>query len=339
VIALSYSDGTRGTADDAAGGAVGGDEQPLIYSAALDNTIRVWDPYDMATLATMHEQHSEISCMHASPLCDFLITGNDDGSIRLWNPDSGSRVSLTGHTNTITCLDVVMRGNTELLLSGGYDAHVGVWDVAKRKTTMPRIEAMLRAHTQEILCLKANSMNGTFITAGNDKRIHVWSLSNYSQLARLEGHSEPVTCLALDGNFLLSGSEDGSVRVWDMHSYTALASLPIHSAAVEDLLIEPQTGLLVTCATDCSVRVWDYGSARELQVWKHTEEFRCVALRRSSGHVIAGTEQNSIIAFPLAQVMARLKTAAEDQAVEGAPAPADAAPAPATTAPSSQAPS
>ena len=52
-----------------------------------------------------------------------------------------------------------MRGNTELLLSGGYDAHVGVWDVAKRKTTMPRIEAMLRAHTQEILCLKANSVS------------------------------------------------------------------------------------------------------------------------------------------------------------------------------------
>ena len=27
---------------------------------------------------------------------DFLVTGNDDGSIRLWNADSGSTISLTG---------------------------------------------------------------------------------------------------------------------------------------------------------------------------------------------------------------------------------------------------
>jgi hypothetical protein len=31
-----------------------------------------------------------------------------------------------------------------------YDAHVGVWDVTKRKSTMPRMEAMLRAHKSEV---------------------------------------------------------------------------------------------------------------------------------------------------------------------------------------------
>ena len=32
---------------------------PVIYSAALDNTIRAWDPYDMATLSIMHETEGE----------------------------------------------------------------------------------------------------------------------------------------------------------------------------------------------------------------------------------------------------------------------------------------
>ena len=96
----------------------GGDPQ-VIYSASLDNTIRAWDPYDMAVLSVLTEQHSEISCLFVSSLCEFLVSGNDDGSIRLWNPDSGSTISLSGHTNTVCCLDVGVRGGAELLLSSG----------------------------------------------------------------------------------------------------------------------------------------------------------------------------------------------------------------------------
>ena len=34
----------------------------------------------------------------------LLLTGNDDGTIRLWNPDSGSTITLEGHSNTVCCL-------------------------------------------------------------------------------------------------------------------------------------------------------------------------------------------------------------------------------------------
>ena len=154
-----------------------------------------------------------------------------------------------------------------------------------------------------MLCLKANLMNGTFITAGNDKQVHVWALANYAQLACLKGHTGAVTCLALDGNFLLSGSEDGTVRVWDLHSYMPLASLQIHSAPVEGMLVVPENGLLVTCSTDSTVRVWDYGRAEQVTIWRHPEEFRCLTLRRTTGHVLAGTEQCNIVAFPLSEVV------------------------------------
>ena len=44
----------------------------------------------------------------------------------------------------------------------------------------------------------------------------VWSARLYEQLGKHVGHEGPVTCLALDGNFLLSGGEDCSVRLWDL---------------------------------------------------------------------------------------------------------------------------
>jgi len=156
-------------------------------------------------------------------------------------------------------------------------------------------------------------MNGTFITAGNDRCIHVWSGTTFAQLARLEGHKEAVTCLTLDGNFLLSGSEDGVVHMWDLHSYMSLASLQIHDAPIEDMLVVAENGLLVTCSADCTVRVWDYGVGDEVQVWRHPEQFRCLTMRRSTGHVLAGTEQHNIVAFPFAEAIAARERQREER--------------------------
>lgn len=258
----------------------------------------------------------ELSSRHPprhTSLCAFLLTGNDDGTIRLWNPDSGSTITLTGHTNTVCCLDVVVRGRADLLLSAGFDGHVGVWDISKRRYAMPRLEAMVRAHAQEILCLKAHPLKGTFVTGGNDKRVRVWSLQSYELLATLEGHTEAVTCLALDANFLLSGSEDGSVRVWDMHSHMALGRIAAHDAPVEGILVVADVGYLVSCSTDHTVRVWDYGAGEELKAWRHPEEFRCIAYQPSTGQILAGTDQHSIVCFPLSEVVAEQEARREQE--------------------------
>ena len=151
---------------------------------------------------------------------------------------------------------------------------------------MPRLEAMVRAHAQEILCLKASPLQGTFVTGGNDRRVRVWSLQSYELLATLEGHTEAVTCLAIDANFLLSGSEDSSVRVWDLHSHMALGRIAAHDAPVEAILVLAEQGYLVSCSTDRTVRVWDYGAGEELKVWRHPEEFRCLAYKRSTEHIV-----------------------------------------------------
>ena len=41
----------------------------------------------MAPRAVLHETGSEIACMLHSPLCAFLLTGNDDGTTWLCNPE------------------------------------------------------------------------------------------------------------------------------------------------------------------------------------------------------------------------------------------------------------
>ena len=113
----------------------GGDPQDdhgdsVLYSASLDNTIRSWDPYDMACVSTMEETSSEISCMTYIPLAGLLVTGSDDGAVRFWNPASGSTIMLKNHTNTVSCMTMCHLQRNHFLITGGYDGKVGFWDVS-----------------------------------------------------------------------------------------------------------------------------------------------------------------------------------------------------------------
>ena len=74
-----------------------------IYSASIDNTIRGWDPYDMSCIFTLSETRSEISCMIYLEDANVLITGNEDGSVRWWNPASGSTIALRKFLHRFFC--------------------------------------------------------------------------------------------------------------------------------------------------------------------------------------------------------------------------------------------
>ena len=54
------------------------------------------------------------------------------------------------------------------------------------------------------------------------------------------------------------------VRMWDLHSSMALGVLRIHEAAVEGMLVVPESGWLVTCSTDNTVRSRVTGTRRPL---------------------------------------------------------------------------
>ncbi len=43
----------------------------------------------------------------------------------------------------------------------------------------------------------------------------VWAATGYDYLGCHRGHKNAVTCLALDSNFLFSGSDDCTICLWD----------------------------------------------------------------------------------------------------------------------------
>ncbi|PNW82472.1 hypothetical protein CHLRE_06g280350v5 [Chlamydomonas reinhardtii] len=272
----------------------GGDHDYRIFSASIDNTVRLWDPYDMACIRVMEELSSEISAMTFYEGWNLLVTGHDNGDIRLWNLDTGSTTTLRQHTNTVTSLELALvHRNEELLISGSYDGWVVLWDIRSLRGEEPHMVAKFRAHgpdtsnglasgssngrgaaeaaaaggssgvqtpepaghtggaaastslsrseaakaagvamglgpsavaalqgalggpDTEILALKFDPLKKVIVTAGTDRVIKVWAATGYEYLGCHTGHTDAVGCLALDSNFLFSGSDDCNICLWD----------------------------------------------------------------------------------------------------------------------------
>ena len=85
-------------------------EEPKILSCSLDNTIRFWDGKDMSVISVMeNDERSELSSMCYLPSCGLVVTGHEDGHIRIWNLEIGNSVLLTTnstlrHKSTVSCV-------------------------------------------------------------------------------------------------------------------------------------------------------------------------------------------------------------------------------------------
>uniref|UniRef100_A0A0G4FU49 Uncharacterized protein n=1 Tax=Chromera velia CCMP2878 TaxID=1169474 RepID=A0A0G4FU49_9ALVE len=84
-----------------------------LYSAATDNFIRSWDLTTHTCLTQLKEKSSEITCLRYLPGTRLLLSGHENGELRLWNLDERSTVTLKGnngsteiHQNSVSCMCV-----------------------------------------------------------------------------------------------------------------------------------------------------------------------------------------------------------------------------------------
>ncbi len=56
--------------------------------------------------------------------------------------------------------------------------------------------------------------DGTLLSAGDDRLIHVWDATTGAELAHWSGHEAPVLSMAIRGGTVATGAMDGEVRLW-----------------------------------------------------------------------------------------------------------------------------
>ncbi|OAL21001.1 hypothetical protein AYO22_08421 [Fonsecaea multimorphosa] len=94
-------------------------------------------------------------------------------------------------------------------------------------------------------------------------RLYDIKSSNPNPIMQFEGHTNNVTGVAFhcEGKWMVTSSEDCTVRVWDTRSGMIQRNYQ-HSHPVNDVVIHPNQGELVSCDRGGNIRIWDLGASR-----------------------------------------------------------------------------
>ncbi|KAK7079703.1 DDB1- and CUL4-associated factor 5 [Halocaridina rubra] len=131
------------------------------------------------------------------------------------------RKDLYAHYGCVNAIEFSNEGN--LLVSGGDDRRVLLWNIDCVLSENRRPHAMKGEHNSNIFCLSFDSCNSKIFSAGNDEQVIVHDL-NTGDLVDVFLHREAVYGVSvnpsLDSVFASAG-EDGQVLMYDMRESPA----------------------------------------------------------------------------------------------------------------------
>ena len=257
---------------------------------------RVWREEGKLLHLAWQAHTDTIRALAFAPDGRTLATGSWDGSIKVWDIESGALLWTSWYRDNIECLAFSPNGRT--LASGGGDGTVQFWDATSgihRQT--------LSNQNGPVLALSWSPDGNLLASGGIDGGIQLWQHpfgQSEMSVRRLSGHTNWVSGLAFapDGRTLASGSWDATVRLWDVGSGSMRQTLTGHTERVRAVAWSPDGQVLASCGFDHVIWLWDsdQGDYR-MGLQGHTAGVYDLAFTPDSRSLLTSSEDGTIRAW------------------------------------------
>jgi WD40 repeat protein len=137
----------------------------------------------------------------------------------------------------------------------------------------------------------------SLLVGGTDNVVQLWNLPENILLLQLDGHTAPVTDVAIDvqGRLLASSSKDNSVRVWASVNGALLYQLKGHSDWVLSITFSPDGRWLASGGQDHLVRLWDVERGTVVHTFQgHSEGVTGVSIA-PDGRLLASASEDGTV--------------------------------------------
>jgi WD40 repeat protein len=262
-----------------------------------------------------------------------LTIGSRDGTIQVWDADSGSCLQTTRIETRARSKPAYSLGSTRVA-SENYRGWIDIWDVKTGKCikTIEKSEEYIAelAISQDSEKLVTVVFDGTIrvwdsetgaclrmisyprlgrpkVTISNDSTwLATWAMAGTTQVWNIRtgecvqnfrgSVSETrVASFSHDSTMIATGFFDGPIRIWDIPTGVCLKTLEGHIGGIVSVVFSHDSTRLASGSENCAIKIWDVRSgACLLTLREHSFRIHRIAFSQDSTKLASGSGDGTI---------------------------------------------
>jgi len=245
-----------------------------------------------------------IRAISISPDNKFLISGGNDGTIKLW--DLIKKIELKTFNTEHTFSTTVFLSDSKTFIAGDTGGNITFWDVttgielrkyklhnrpinsviispdnkwlASIEDNFPVIKILNIATEEKYEIISDNagfvtsvafSPNGkTLAATGRDGTVKLFDVETREKIKTFFGHQNISWTVAFspDGKMLASGGWDGTIRLWNVEKGLEINALDVKNTVLS-VKFSPGGETFISDVSDTALKLWDVKSGSELKTF------------------------------------------------------------------------
>jgi WD40 repeat protein len=234
---------------------------------------------------------NNLTSINFSPDGKYLLTGFQDGSFRLLDPESFETKLevLNAHYKAVNAME--MPPKMDFILTAGYNA-IKLWDMTGK------LRANWNGHGTTIWNVDISNDGKHAVSSAFNKTFLLWDVYNSVILEHMREH-EDVTmsvCISPDNRWIASGSNDLTIKIWDINTRKVVKTLHGPTQDVYDVAFSPDSRLVAVASKDRSIRIYNLEEENLMHLLKgHRDMVMEVAFSPDGNYLLSGSADQSLM--------------------------------------------
>ncbi|HMF16433.1 MAG TPA: WD40 repeat domain-containing protein, partial [Gemmataceae bacterium] len=170
-----------------------------------------------------------------------------------------------GHENEVTAVIFAPDGKT--LISGSKDRTIRFWDLETKKE-----KQCLEGHDGYVIHLNVSADGKVLASQDSNYGARIWDTATGKEVVACRRAGEGSMALSPDGKLLALGSAAKTVHFWEVPTGREHAPRAGHRNTIVALAFSDDGATLASAGSDQTVRTWDPGTMKQLQMFQENAE-------------------------------------------------------------------
>ncbi len=234
----------------------------LICASCEDHLISVHDINSGTRLPALNGAFARLTYINLSNDKKLILSGYEDGKVRIWNVQSGCCICEFSSQPMVTC--IACFENKDFIAVGSKDGIIKIWNINKNPCDCVKTLDMKTPECVESICIL-------------DENKLVCRLSSYIQIQDLDDPFHIYTqelptvyaynfILPLDKSTFLTNSKC-VLYLWNLNSKSIVKTFVGHQSEISSCIVFSNGRKMLTTSFDNDIRVWNISTGKCLHIF------------------------------------------------------------------------